>query len=216
MCSSDLGQGAGRPHGALQLLERPHLDLAHALAADAVLLRQVLERRRVLLQTALFQDVPLALVEAGHGFHQQCVAHARLFCLGDSLVLQGRIVLQHVLPLALAFLGGYFLLFTISSWIGDPAHYVEVYRQPDLHAALYFGFFMVTDPPTSPPRAKEQLIFGAITAVVCYAFFQLIGLVYFLSAGLMIANAWEAWRRVRAHSERERLKVHDTRHPHPV
>jgi hypothetical protein len=40
--------------------------------------------------------------------------------------------------------------------------------------------------------------------------------VYFLSAGLMVANVWEAWRRVRAHSKRERLKVHETRHPHPV
>jgi Na+-translocating ferredoxin:NAD+ oxidoreductase RnfD subunit len=135
-----------------------------------------------------------------------------------ALIVGGVFITDRVnkMPLLLAFLGVYFLLFTASSWVGDPAHYVEIYRQPDLHAALYFGFFMVTDPPTSPPRAREQLIFGVVTALVCYAFFQLVGLVYFLSAGLMVANAWEAWRRVRAHSERERLKVHDTRHPHPV
>ena len=41
----------------LQLLEGADLDLAHPLARDAVLLRQVLERRRLVLQPALDQDV---------------------------------------------------------------------------------------------------------------------------------------------------------------
>ena len=73
-----------------------------------------------------------------------------------ALIVGGVFITDRVnkMPLLLAFLGGYFLLFTISSWIGDPAHYVEVYRQPDLHAALYFGFFMVTAPPTSS-RARR-------------------------------------------------------------
>jgi len=36
-----------RLHGLLELLEGAHLDLAHPLAGDAVLLRQLLERGRV-------------------------------------------------------------------------------------------------------------------------------------------------------------------------
>jgi len=56
---------------------------------------------------------------------------------------------------------------------------------------------MLTDPPRSPPKARDQLVNGAITAVVSYAVFELIGAVYFLLAGLLAANAWEAWRRWR-------------------
>jgi Na+-translocating ferredoxin:NAD+ oxidoreductase RnfD subunit len=135
-----------------------------------------------------------------------------------ALIATGVYITDRVnkMPLLLAFLGVYYALFTVASWIGDPEPYVTFYRQPNLHAALFFGFFMLTDPPTSPPRARDQLYFGVITAVVCFGFFQLVGAVYYLSTGLMVANIWEAWRRVRAHSERERLKVHETRHPHPV
>jgi hypothetical protein len=48
--------------GLLQFLEGADLDLPDALAGDAVLLLQVLERGRVLLEAPLGQDVALALV----------------------------------------------------------------------------------------------------------------------------------------------------------
>jgi Na+-translocating ferredoxin:NAD+ oxidoreductase RnfD subunit len=99
------------------------------------------------------------------------------------------------IPLVLSFLGIYFLLVTITAFVGAPAKVAELYRTPDLHAALFFAFFMVTDPPTSPPKARDQLVNGAITAVVSYAVFELVGAAYFLLAGLLAANAWEAWRR---------------------
>lgn len=102
------------------------------------------------------------------------------------------------LPLVLSFLGTYYLLFTGTAFVGDPATVAELYRAPDLHAALYFAFFMVTDPPTSPPKARDQLVNGAIVAVVSYAVFEWLGAVYFLLAGLLVANVWEAWRRHRA------------------
>jgi enediyne biosynthesis protein E5 len=106
----------------------------------------------------------------------------------------------HKVPLVLSFLGCYYLLFTVSAFVGDPAQVAELYRAPDLHAALYFAFFMVTDPPTSPPKYADQLINGALVAVASYAVFELVGAVYFLLAGLLVANAWEAWRRHRGHS----------------
>ena len=97
----------------------------------------------------------------------------------------------------LAFLGCYYLLFTITAFVGEPGRVAELYRAPDLHAALFFAFFMVTDPPTSPPKPRDQITYGAITAVASYAAFELLGAAYFLLAGLLVANVWEAWRKSR-------------------
>lgn len=108
------------------------------------------------------------------------------------------------MPAVLAFLGAHFLLFTITSFVSDAARVAELYREPDLHAALFFAFFMVTDPPTSPPKPRDQLVFGVITAVVSYAVFELVGAAYFLLAGLLVANVWEAWRRHRVRAARIR------------
>ena len=106
-------------------------------------------------------------------------------------------------PAVLSFLGTYYLLVTIAAFIGDPAHVAELYRAPDLHAALYFAFFMVTDPPTSPPREREQIVFGVIVAVVSVAVFELFGVVIYLLIGLLVANAFEAWGRRMRLSGRE-------------
>jgi Na+-translocating ferredoxin:NAD+ oxidoreductase RnfD subunit len=105
-------------------------------------------------------------------------------------------------PAVLAFLGAYYLFATITAFAGDPRRVAELYRAPDLHAALYFAFFMVTDPPTSPPKHRDQLVFGVIVAAASYAAFELIGAAYFLLAGLLVANAWEGWRRARARAHR--------------
>ena len=106
------------------------------------------------------------------------------------------------LPAVIAFLGVYYLFATTAAFVGSPARFADLYRAPDLHAALYFAFFMVTDPPTSPPRHRDQIIFGAITAAAAFAAFDLIGAAYFLLAGLLVANAWEGWRRRREHRSR--------------
>src|SRR5262245_37505896 len=50
-------------HRLLHLLERAHLDLAHAFARHAELGRQILERDRVVGKPPRFEDAPLALVE---------------------------------------------------------------------------------------------------------------------------------------------------------
>src|SRR4029077_15609160 len=67
----------------LQLLEGAHLDLAHPLARDAVLLRQILERRRVVAQAALAEDMTLALVEMRHRFFEQIAAQSQLLALAE-------------------------------------------------------------------------------------------------------------------------------------
>jgi Na+-translocating ferredoxin:NAD+ oxidoreductase RnfD subunit len=111
------------------------------------------------------------------------------------------------IPAVLAFLGAYYALATIAAFVGDPKGVAELYRAPDLHAALYFAFFMVTDPPTSPPKHRDQLVFGAIVAAASFAVFEIIGAAYFLLAGLLVANLWEGWRRTRARAHRETGKV---------
>jgi Na+-translocating ferredoxin:NAD+ oxidoreductase RnfD subunit len=98
-------------------------------------------------------------------------------------------------PVVLAFLGSYYALITIAAFVGNPAHVAELYRAPDLHAALYFALFMLTDPPTTSPRERDQLVYGAIVGVVSFAAFEWIGAAYWLLAGLLVANAAEAWRR---------------------
>jgi Na+-translocating ferredoxin:NAD+ oxidoreductase RnfD subunit len=113
------------------------------------------------------------------------------------LVVLGAYVASRVnrLPVLLWFLGSYFLLFTVSAFLGDPRKVVEIYRAPDVFMVLYFAFFMLTDPPTSPRRERDQRIFGILVAVISFAVFELAGTVWFLLAGLLLANSWEAWRR---------------------
>ncbi len=110
-------------------------------------------------------------------------------------------------PLVLAFLGTYYTLITLAAFVGDPAGVAELYRAPDLHAALFFAAFMLTDPPTSPPKHRDQLTYGVVAAVVGFAVFELIGAAYFLLAGLLAANLWEGWRKRRVVRAKARVAV---------
>jgi Na+-translocating ferredoxin:NAD+ oxidoreductase RnfD subunit len=107
------------------------------------------------------------------------------------------------MPMVLIFLGCYYLLFTITAFAGNPREVAEIFRAPDLHAVLFFAFFILTDPPTSPVRYPDQLICGVIVAVVSFAVFELVGAVYYLLAGVLVGNMWEAWRRWRVFSRRQ-------------
>jgi Na+-translocating ferredoxin:NAD+ oxidoreductase RnfD subunit len=106
------------------------------------------------------------------------------------------------LPLVLSFLGAYFCLFTATAFLGDARHMAEIFRSPDIDAVIYFTLVILTDPPTSPAKYRSQWIFGLLTAVVSYAVFMLFGAVYFLLAGVLVANVWEAWRRVHRRSRK--------------
>jgi Na+-translocating ferredoxin:NAD+ oxidoreductase RnfD subunit len=115
-----------------------------------------------------------------------------------ALVIGGLYITDRVnkMPLVLAFLGAYFVLFTATAYFGDPQWVAEIFRSPDIQAALYFALIILTDPPTSPAKYPDQLICGVIVAVVSYAVFEKFGVVYFLLAGVLVGNVWEAWRRV--------------------
>ena len=102
------------------------------------------------------------------------------------------------IPLVLMFLGSYYLLFTVTAFVGDSGQVAEIYRSPDLHAVLFFAFFILTDPPTSPVKYPDQIVCGVIVAVASYAFFEFVGAAYYLLVGVLVGNVWEAWRRVRS------------------
>jgi Na+-translocating ferredoxin:NAD+ oxidoreductase RnfD subunit len=152
----------------------------------------------------LFNPAALALVATFYLFHtgqswwgalSELTPWALTLLVATGVFISLRI---NKMPVVLAFLGSYYLLATIAAFVGDPAHVAELYRAPDLHAALYFAFFMVTDPPTSPPKHRDQVIFGVIVAVTGFAVFEFVGAAYFLLAGLLVGNSWEGWRRWRS------------------
>jgi Na+-translocating ferredoxin:NAD+ oxidoreductase RnfD subunit len=99
------------------------------------------------------------------------------------------------LPVVVAFLGFYFGIVTIAAYAGADARVAELFRTPDLQAAIFFAFFMVTDPPTSPPRAAQQVTFGAIVALATCAAFLLVGAEWYFVGGVLVGNVWEALRR---------------------
>ena len=113
-------------------------------------------------------------------------------------------------PLVLAFLGAYFLLFTVTAFVSDPGRVAEIYRAPDLHAVLFFAFFILTDPPTSPVKQPDQIVCGLIVAVVSYAIFEWVGAVYYLLAGALVGNVWEAWRRSHRHRRSRQGHLHSS------
>ena len=99
------------------------------------------------------------------------------------------------IPLVLVFLGSYYLLFTVTAFLGDPGRVAEIFRTPDLQAVLFFAFFILTDPPTSPVKYPDQLVCAVIVAAASYAVFELVGAAYYLLAGALVGNVWEAWHR---------------------
>jgi Na+-translocating ferredoxin:NAD+ oxidoreductase RnfD subunit len=124
-----------------------------------------------------------------------------------ALITVGIAVDRHVakLPQALAFLATYFGLFTtiaVTTMGGGvlslSQRLAEVYRPPFLNATLFFAFFMLTDPPTSPNREDEQLRFGAIAGAIAVLAYLAIHTLAFLLAGLLAANLALAWQRRRA------------------
>jgi Na+-translocating ferredoxin:NAD+ oxidoreductase RnfD subunit len=117
---------------------------------------------------------------------------AQLVLVAGGVFITDRV---NKMPLVLVFLGTYFLLFTVTAFVGDPRRVTEIYRTPDIEAVLYFAFIILTDPPTSPAKYPDQIVFGVIVAVVSFTIFEWAGVVYYLLAGVLVGNVWEAWRR---------------------
>jgi Na+-translocating ferredoxin:NAD+ oxidoreductase RnfD subunit len=154
----------------------------------------------------VFNPAALAIIVSFYIFHTgqswwgamtDVTPLAKLILLTAGVIVADRV---NKMPLVLTFLGAYFLLFTATAFAGNPLPIAEIFRTPDAEAALYFAFIILTDPPTSPAKYPDQIACGLIVAVVSYAFFEIWGVVYYLLAGVLAGNIWEAWRRVNRRS----------------
>jgi len=126
---------------------------------------------------------------------------AMVLLFGTGIFIADRV---NKLPLVIAFLFAYYGLFTILAFARDPGDVAEIFRAPDLQAVLFFAFFILTDPPTSPTRHRDQIVCAAIVAVTSVAVFEGLGAAHYLLAGVLAGNVWEAWRRMRLRSRRAR------------
>jgi Na+-translocating ferredoxin:NAD+ oxidoreductase RnfD subunit len=113
------------------------------------------------------------------------------------LVATGVFITSRVnkLPMVLAFLGVYYALFSSVAFAADPKTVAEIFRTPDLQMALFFAFFILTDPPTSPTRYPHQVMCGVLVAVVSFAIFEWLGAAWYLLGGVLAGNVWESGRR---------------------
>ena len=171
-------------------------------SAFAVLSKYVVRSR----SANVFNPAALAIVVSFYVFHTgqnwwgalvDVEPVAKVLMLGAGLFIADRV---NKMPMVIAFLGIYFALFTITAFAGNPLRVAEIFRTPDADAALYFAFFILTDPPTSPAKYRDQVICGAIVALTSFALFEAAGVVYYLLAGVLVGNVWEAWRRVHRRS----------------
>jgi Na+-translocating ferredoxin:NAD+ oxidoreductase RnfD subunit len=170
-----------------------------ALTSVAAVLSKYLFRSKT---ANVFNPAGLAVVASFYVFHTgqswwgaltEVPAAAQIVLVALGLFIVDRV---NKMPLVLVFLGTYFLLFTATAYLQDPRRVAEIYRSPDIEAALFFAFIILTDPPTSPAKYPDQIVCGALVALVSYGFFEWFGVVYYLLGGLLVGNVWEAWRRV--------------------
>ena len=150
----------------------------------------------------VFNPAALAIVTMFYVFHMGqswwgALPEVTPMWVQAALLLTGIFITDRVnkMPLVLSFLAAHFILFTATAFLGDPQRLAEIYRPPDAEMALYFAFIILTDPPTSPAKYPDQLVMGVIVAVVSFVVFEWFGVVYFLLAGVLVGNVWEAWRR---------------------
>ena len=169
-----------------------------AVSVGAVLSKYVIRSRTA----NVFNPAALAIVASFYVFHtgqswwgslSEVRPVLQLALLASGVFITDRV---NKMPLVLTFLGTYFLLFTATSFVTNPQWVAEIYRSPDLEAALFFAFIILTDPPTSPAKYPDQIVCGVIVAVVSYSLFEWAGVVYYLLGGVLVGNVWEAWRRV--------------------
>jgi enediyne biosynthesis protein E5 len=107
-------------------------------------------------------------------------------------------------PQVLSFLGVYFLLFILCTIfhlkVGG-----EVFRPPFINSTLFLAFFMLTDPPTSPAKYKEQIIFSTLAAIISVFMYVVVGGLAYLLIGLLLANGWKTLKSKKGKKTTERM-----------
>jgi Na+-translocating ferredoxin:NAD+ oxidoreductase RnfD subunit len=92
-------------------------------------------------------------------------------------------------PQVFSFLGVSFVLLYLMNYL-NVGGVSDALRPPFINATLFFGFFMLTDPPTSPAKVKDQIIFGVLTAAAGTIIYGLFGGLMYMFIGLLIGNLY--------------------------
>lgn len=112
------------------------------------------------------------------------------------LLIGGYVVTNRVnkYPQVFSFLATAFSLLFLMGYFhfGDAA---SALRPPFINATLFFGFFMLTDPPTSPAKRNDQIAFGILSAVTGTIVYALFGGLMYLFIGLFIGNLYHLLKR---------------------
>lgn len=116
------------------------------------------------------------------------------------LIIAGVLITDRVnkFPQVFAFLGVYLVAMLIGGLLHAAAA-ADGLRDPFINSALFFAFFMLTDPPTSPAKYPDQVTFGVIAALISVVDYLLLGGLSYLLYGLLVANGWQAWRTFATH-----------------
>lgn len=125
-----------------------------------------------------------------------------------ALLIAGYVIGDRVnkLPMVLVFAATYCGVFTAVALVGDPLRVAEMFRPPFVNAMLFFAFFMLSDPPTSPSRYRDQIIYGLIVGAVSIGVYLIFGGLTYLLVGLLAGNVYEAWRRTTAGRANEKRR----------
>lgn len=114
------------------------------------------------------------------------------------VVVAGYLITSRInkFPQVFSFLGTYFAILAVTGFLhwGHAAFTPgDALRWPLINSALFMAFFMLTDPPTSPGKYKDQVWFGVITGVVGTMIYLLFGGLNYWLIALLVGNAWKAW-----------------------
>ncbi|WP_042462110.1 RnfABCDGE type electron transport complex subunit D [Neobacillus dielmonensis] len=124
------------------------------------------------------------------------------------LLIGGYLVTERVnkFPQVFAYLGTFFLLLLLLGLleIGGAA---DALRPPFINAALFFSFFMLTDPPTSPAKYQNQVVFGIVSAIAGIIVYAIFGGLTYLFIGLMIGNIYSYWKKLSTSKAAERRQM---------
>lgn len=107
-------------------------------------------------------------------------------------------------PQVFAFLGVYLLtLLAISRGILpldaaalQAGGFYDALRPPFINATLFFALLMLTDPPTSPAKTGDQIVFGTLAALAGAIVYGISGGLIYLFIGLLIGNCYQ-WIRAK-------------------
>jgi Na+-translocating ferredoxin:NAD+ oxidoreductase RnfD subunit len=165
-------------------------------AAIAILSKHLL----VFKKKPIFNPAAIGLFVSVFIFH---IGHSWWGAFGDLpswlmmfLLIGGYIVTARVnkFPQVFAFLGTFFVLLFFMGYfqVGDAA---DALRPPFINATIFFGLFMLTDPPTSPAKYKNQILFGAISAISGIVVYGMLGGLTYLFFGVFMGNLYNYWNK---------------------